>query len=78
MPGQTRDDIRAAVVRLRDEGYVGTNVLATTERGTRVRQQIEDETDRRFFEPWPDDLAPEAPRLRDQLRAINAVLAPAT
>jgi hypothetical protein len=43
-----------------------------------VRQQIEDETDRRFFEPWPDDLAPEVPRLRDQLRAINAVLAPAT
>ena len=54
-----------------------SDALSTTERGASVRQQIEDETDRHFFEPWPDDLGAQAPRLRDQLRAINAALAPA-
>ena len=77
MTGQTPADIRRALTRLRGDGYVRSDALATTERGASVRQQIEDETDRRFFEPWPDDLGAEAPRLRDQLRAVNAALAPA-
>lgn len=77
MPGQTQPDVRRALSRLRADGYVLGEALATTERGADVRQQIEDETDRRFFGPWPDDLAAAAPRLRDQLRLINAALAPA-
>ena len=77
MPGQREGEVRAAVARLRAEGYVQSGALATTERGATVRQQIEDETDRKFFQPWPEDLAAEAPRLRDALRAINQVLAPA-
>jgi DNA-binding MarR family transcriptional regulator len=77
MSGQSQADIKRALMRLRADGYVRSDALSTTERGASVRQQIEEETDRRFFEPWPDDLAPEAPRLRDQLRAINAALAPA-
>ena len=76
--GQRPGEVRAAVARLRTQAYVAPGSLATTERGVSVRQQIEDETDRRYFEPWPDDLAAEAPRLRDQLRAINAALAPST
>jgi DNA-binding MarR family transcriptional regulator len=77
MTGQTPADVGLALTRLRAEGYVRSEALATTERGASVRQQIEDDTDRRFFEPWPDDLGAEAPRLRDQLRAVNAALAPA-
>jgi DNA-binding MarR family transcriptional regulator len=76
MPGQRPSDVHEALSRLRAEGYVRRDALATTERGASVRQQIEDETDRKFFEPWPDDLAAEAPELRDRLRAINAALAP--
>jgi hypothetical protein len=76
MPGQLPSDIRAALSRLRTQGYVSLDALVATARGTSVRQQIEDQTDRTFFEPWPDDLAADAPRLRDQLRAINAALAP--
>ena len=78
MPGLREGDVHAALVRLRAEGYVRSDALATTDRGATVRQQIEDETDRKFFQPWPDDLAGEAPRLRDGLRATNQALAPAT
>ena len=77
IPGQREGDVRAALSRLRVEGYVRSDALATTERGAGVRQQVEGETDRRFFEPWPDDLGAEAPRLGDRLRAINQALAPA-
>lgn len=76
MPGQSPADLHRGVARLRADGFLQSHALATTERGASVRQQIEDETDRRFFEPWPDDLAAQAPRLCDQLRAINAALAP--
>lgn len=76
MTGQRPDEVRGALARLRDEGYLEPAGLAATERGARVRQQVEDQTDRRFFEPWPDDLATQAPWLRDRLRAINAALAP--
>jgi len=77
MPGQREGDVRAALARLRADGYLQIEALAMTERGATVRQQIEDETDRKFFQPWPEDLAAEAPRLRDALRSINQALAPA-
>jgi len=77
MPGQREGDVRAALARLRADGYLQIEALATTEWGATVRQQIEDETDRKFFQPWPEDLAAEAPRLRDALRAVNQALAPA-
>ena len=76
VPGQREGEVRAAVARLRAQGYVDVDGLATTARGASVRQQVEDETDRRYFEPWPDELAAEASRMRDRLRAINSALAP--
>ena len=77
LTGQRLDDVRAKVARLRADGFVKPEALETTNRGASVRQQIEDETDHKFFGPWPDDVAAEAGLLRDQLRRINAALAPA-
>ena len=77
LTGQRLEDVRAKVARLRADGFVKPEALETTDRGASVRQQIEDETDRKFFGPWPDDVAAEAGRLRDQLRRINTALAPA-
>jgi DNA-binding MarR family transcriptional regulator len=78
MPGLHEGDLSAALARLRADGYVRTDALATTDRGTSLRQQIEEETDRKFFQPWPEDLAGEAPQLRARLSAINQALTPAT
>src|SRR5439155_946462 len=50
--------------------------LETTDGGSRVRKEIEDETDRRFFAPWPDSVGREGAWIRAQLAAVNAALAP--
>jgi hypothetical protein len=41
-----------------------------------MRQAIEDETDRRFFAPWPADVGAQGSWIRDHLAAVNAYLAP--
>ncbi len=69
-------DVHAAVARLRHDGLVRSDALAVTARGDETRRQVEDETDRRFFAPWPDDVGAEAPWMRERLAAINTALAP--
>jgi len=75
---QRPDDVRAALARLRSDGFVKPDTLEVTSRGSAARQRIEDETDRKFFAPWPADVGAEAPWMTERLRSINAALAPRT
>lgn len=77
LSGQRPEDIQSALGRLRGDGLVRDDGLETTERGSAVRQEIEDETDRRFFAPWPPDVAREASWIGRHLVAVNSALAPA-
>jgi helix-turn-helix protein len=74
LPHITKDDIRASVARLRERGYIAPNHLETTTEGARMRQQIEDETDRLFFAPWPDDVGAKGRWIASTLAAVNAAL----
>jgi helix-turn-helix protein len=69
-------DVRAALSRLRADGFVEPARTATTARGASVRQQIEDDTDRRFFAPWPDEVGADVEWIEARLRAINTALLP--
>jgi hypothetical protein len=73
---QRPDDVRAGVARLRRDGLVRSEALEATERGARVRQDIEDETDRKFFTPWPSDAGTQAAWIHERLSALNAAIAP--
>ena len=75
---QRPEDVRSALVRLRADGLVAADALAVTARGAAVRQDIEDETDRRFFAPWPDDVGAAAPWIGERLREVNASLGSAS
>jgi hypothetical protein len=77
LPGQRAEDVTAALAKLRAKGLLEKDGFAPTELGTALRQRVEDETDRRFFSPWPQDLAKEAPWLIERLRSVNAALVPA-
>jgi hypothetical protein len=77
LPGQRPDDVRSNLARLRRDGFVARDGFTLTERGTSARTRIEDETDRRFFAPWPDDVGSQSAWIQDRLRAINTALAPA-
>ncbi len=68
-------DVRDAVARLRREGLVERDRLAVTAHGAATRQRVEDDTDVRFFAPWPRDVGAEAPWLSDRLAAVNTALA---
>ena len=76
--GQRPDDVSAALARLRRDGLVKTDALETTARGSAARQRVEDETDRKFFAPWPADVGAQAGWMTDRLREVNAALAPKT
>jgi hypothetical protein len=73
---QRPEEVRAALVRLRADGFVRPDATAVTERGASVRQRVEEETDRRFFAPWPEDVAAQAAWIKDRLATVNAALAP--
>ena len=75
MPHQRPEDVSAAVARFRRDGLVEPDALRTTERGARVRQQIEDETDRLFFTPWPAEVGARADWVAGTLARLNAALA---
>jgi len=75
MPHQRPEDVSAAVARFRRDGLVEPDALRTTERGARVRQQIEDETDRLFFTPWPAEVGARADWVAGKLARLNAALA---
>jgi hypothetical protein len=75
LTSQRPADVGAQLARLRRDGLVTTgDPPRTTDKGTLVRQAIEDETDRLFFGPWPDEVASSAGWIRDKLAAVNASL----
>ena len=72
---QRPEDVEAAVARLRSEGLVETRALKATAAGATVRQKIEDETDRLFFTPWPDDVGAKSAWIAEKLIQVNTALA---
>ena len=71
---QRPEDVKAAVARLRSEGLVETRALKATAAGATVRQKIEDETDRLFFTPWPDDVGARSAWIAERLIQVNTAL----
>jgi DNA-binding MarR family transcriptional regulator len=74
LPHQRPEDVTAAVARLRAQGLVQPDALTTTAKGAKVRQGIEDETDRLFFTPWPDDVGAKGPWIAAKLGEVNTAL----
>jgi hypothetical protein len=75
LPHQRPEDLRASLARLRKEGLVEPGALKATARGAKARQKIEDETDRLFFVPWPDDVGARSAWITEKLIEINTALA---
>jgi helix-turn-helix protein len=72
LTSQRPTDVSAQLERLRQDSFIAPGEpLRTTEKGARERQLIEDETDRLFFSPWPDDVATSAKWIRENLAAVN-------
>jgi helix-turn-helix protein len=71
---QRPEDVRQALSRLRDDGLVERDALKTTAAGASVRQTIEDDTDRLFFTPWPDEVGSKGPWIAQKLIEVNAAL----
>lgn len=71
----TREQIESSLAELRRRGLVeATPPLRPTGRGRTERDAIEADTDRAFFDPWPDDVGAEAPWIRDELGRLNTAL----
>ena len=73
-PPVTPEEVSAAVARLRKDGLVERDALKTTAAGGGVRQKIEDETDRLFFTPWPDDIGAKGSWIAEKLIELNTAL----
>lgn len=71
---QRPEDVEAAVERLRRDERLEPGSLRLTERGRKDRDDIEAETDRLFFTPWPGDVGAEGPWLRERLGEAVAAL----
>lgn len=74
VPHQRAEDISAALARLRRDGLVEADDLKATSRGGAARQKIEDETDRLFFTPWPDDVGAKSAWIAERLIQVNTAL----
>ena len=73
LTSQRPADIAGQLTRLRRDGLVSAgDPPRTTDKGAKLRQGIEDETDRFFFTPWPDDVGADAGWIRERLAAVNA------
>ena len=72
---QRPEDVDSALERLRRDGRVEPGSLQLTDRGRTERDRIEDETDRLFFSPWPDELGDEGAWIRDRLAEVVAAIA---
>ena len=75
LPHQTGDDVHASLDRLRRDGLVERDAIRASEKGSRLRQGIEDETDRLFFTPWPDAVGAKGEWIARTLSEVNAALA---
>ncbi|HEX9269531.1 MAG TPA: hypothetical protein VF998_06800 [Candidatus Limnocylindria bacterium] len=72
---QPREDVLDGIGRLRSASFMRADEpLALTTEGAVLRERIEADTDRLFFEPWPDDVGAQAGWLIDRLSAVNAAL----
>lgn len=73
--GQSPADVRASLERLRAAGSLAAgDALRVTDAGHALRQRIENETDRLFFSPWPDEVGARSGWIEDRLRAVNQAL----
>src|SRR5437870_5797753 len=75
LPHQRPEDVSAAVARLRMDGLIEPDTLKATAKGAAARQAIEDETDRLFFTPWPDDVGARGAWIAEKLIEVNTALA---
>ncbi len=71
---QRPEDVTAAVVRLRDDGLVEPGALKATAKGGNARQNIEGETDRLFFTPWPEEVGAKSAWIAEKLIQVNTAL----
>jgi len=71
---QRPQDMSAAVTRLRTDDLVERDALKTTAKGASARQKIEDDTDRLFFTPWPDDVGAKSAWIAEKLIGVNTAL----
>ena len=74
LPQQRPEDVAGALAGLRGGGLVDPAALDVTRRGADVRQRIEDETDRRFFEPWPSEVGERGAWITARLAEVNEAL----
>jgi hypothetical protein len=74
LPHQTAEDIHASLEQLRHDGLVEYGAVRTTGKGSQVRQRIEDETDRLFFDPWPDAVGAKGDWIARTLAEVNSAL----
>ena len=74
LPHQGAKDVDAAIKRLRNEGLIEPDALKATAGGAKARQKIEDETDRLFFTPWPDDVGAKGAWIAEKLIQVNTAL----
>src|SRR5437660_477186 len=74
LPHQRPEDVRAALARLRRDDLVERGALKTTAKGANTRQRIEDETDRLFFTPWPEDVGTKSAWIAEKLIEVNTAL----
>lgn len=73
LTSQRAADVAGQLARLRRDGLVAAGEPPrTTEAGATARQAIEDETDRLFFSPWPEDVASQTPWIKASLSEVNA------
>ena len=73
LTSQRPADVASQLARMRRDGLVAEGEPPrTTDKGAKARQAIEDETDRLFFSPWPDEIALAAPWIQTSLKAVNA------
>lgn len=75
VPHQRAEDVSASLRRLRERGLVDRDAVAVTAEGEHARRGIEEETDRLFFTPWPDDVGAKGDWIAGRLAAVNAALA---
>ncbi len=75
VPHLRPEDVTAAIARLRKDGLVERDRLSVTSAGASARQAIEDETDRLFFTPWPDEVGARSAWIAEKLIEVNTALA---
>jgi helix-turn-helix protein len=74
LPHHRPEDVSASLARLRKDHLIEANALKTTIQGALARQKIEDETDRLFFTPWPDDVGARSAWIAEKLIEVNTAL----